>query len=441
MIANFDLNIGNYTKNELEEILGLPINYDESVVEMQETKMRQNIINDNSIPATIKTKTLNFITNIKNKLIVKNVLGSSTNFNSSSSSANSNIDPLVTGVNNLTKTYKTVYNLDKEIHRSEINEQGSNFIIKKKELPYGQSLPSEFYQGTINPLNKRILKQNINIDTRFRENYYATQSSNFHLDLPIKLTQVVSMQLSALELPTTFYSISKTFGNNFLVLKIDGEEPLIITVPDGNYTYLNLQDYLNKFIFDLGLPFTAYKTITFLADINTPDGTTTSGSGKMIVGSTSGTLGFSINFQTDKNGSSDSHTPLPLKLGWILGFREGYYTEASKYISEGVIDILGPKYIYLVVDDFNNNVSDGFYGAFTASLLNKNILARITLQSSIFSISSQNNFNLITSPRQYFGPVDVQKLQIQLLDEYGRILDLNNMDFSFCLTFQTVYDL
>jgi hypothetical protein len=128
-------------------------------------------------------------------------------------------------------------------------------------------------------------------------------------------------------------------------------------------------------------------------------------------------------------------------LGWILGFREGYYTEATKYVSEGVIDILGPKYIYLVVDDFNNNVSDGFYGAFTASLLNKNILARITIQSSIFSISTQNNFNLITSPRQYFGPVDVQKLQIQLLDEYGRILDLNNMDFSFCLTFQTVYDL
>jgi hypothetical protein len=440
MIANFDLNIGNYSKNELEEILGLPINYDESIVEMQESKMRQNIINDSSIPATIKTKTLNFITNIKNKLVV----GSSTISNAISnanSSSSSNIDPLVSGVNNLTKTYKNVYNLDKQIHRSEIDEQGSSFIIKKKELPYGQSLPSEFYQGTINPLNKRILKQNINIDTRFRENYYATQSSNFHLDLPIKLSQVVSMQLSALELPTTFYSISKTFGNNFFVLKIAGEEPLIITIPDGNYTYLNLQDYLNKFIFDLGLPFTAYKTINFLADINTPGGSTTSGSGKMIVGSTDGTLQFSINFQTDKNGAPDSHTPLPLKLGWIFGFREGYYTEATKYVSEGVLDILGPKYIYLVVDDFNNNVSDGFYGAFTASLLNKNILARITIQSSIFSISSQNNFNLITSPRQYFGPVDVQKLQIQLLDEYGRILDLNNMDFSFCLTFQTVYDL
>ena len=92
-------------------------------------------------------------------------------------------------------------------------------------------------------------------------------------------------------------------------------------------------------------------------------------------------------------------------------------------------------------DDFNNNVNDGFYGTFTSSLLNKNILARISLQGNVFSILSQSNFNLITTPRQYFGPVDIQKLQIQLLDEYGRILNLNNMDYSFCLTFQTIYDL
>jgi hypothetical protein len=124
-----------------------------------------------------------------------------------------------------------------------------------------------------------------------------------------------------------------------------------------------------------------------------------------------------------------------------MGFREGYYENNVSYVSEGIIDVVGTKYIYLVVDDFNNSVNDGFYGAFTSSLLNKNILARISLQGSVFSVLSQNNFILITTPRQYFGPVDIQKLQIQLLDEYGRILNLNNMDYSFCLTFQTIYDL
>ena len=69
-ISNFDLNIGNYSKSELEEILELPTNYDESTIQMKETKLRQNIMNDVSIPASIKTQTLNFISNIKNALTV-----------------------------------------------------------------------------------------------------------------------------------------------------------------------------------------------------------------------------------------------------------------------------------------------------------------------------------------------------------------------------------
>ena len=161
----------------------------------------------------------------------------------------------------------------------------------------------------------------------------------------------------------------------------------------------------------------------------------------MIVGSISGTIDFSLDFQTDKSGNNDKFTPLPLKMGWLMGFREGYYENNQTYVSEGIVDLVGPRYIYLVIDDFNNNVSNSFYAAFTSSILNKNILARITLQGGVFNILEQNNLLLVTSPRQYFGPVDIQKMQIQLLDEYGRILDLNNMDYSFCLTFQTIYDL
>ena len=125
----------------------------------------------------------------------------------------------------------------------------------------------------------------------------------------------------------------------------------------------------------------------------------------------------------------------------LFGFRNGIYSGNSSYVSEGVIDLNGSRYLYLVVDDYNNNVNNSFYSAFNSSILNKNILARITTQSSYFNILSQNNLSLITTPRQYFGPVDIQKLRIQLLDEYGRIVDLHNMDYSFCLTLQSVYDL
>jgi hypothetical protein len=427
-ISNFDLNIGNYSKSELEEILELPINYDESTIQMKENKLRNNIISDVSIPASIKTQTLNFISNIKNVLTI-NI------------QKNNPSSIFGTKIESLAKSFNNIYNTNKELTKSEIDTSGGNFIIKQPITPYGQSSPSEFYAGSINPLNKRTLRQNINIDTRFRENYYSTQSSNFHLDLPIRLTQVVSLQLSALEIPSTFYAISKVFGNNFFVISLPNVNPLVVTLPDGNYTYLSLQKYINNYLStDPSVP-VEYSTIEFISDLNIEDGTGIGGSGKMIVRSIPGNIVFSLNFQTDKMGNEDKQGPLPLKLGWIMGFREGYYENNTTYVSEGLIDLLGPRYIYLVVDDYNNNVNDGFYGAFTSSILNKNILARITLHGSVFNIITQNNLILVTTPRQYFGPVDIQKLQIQLLDEYGRILDLNNMDYSFCLSFQTIYDL
>ena len=42
--------------------------------------------------------------------------------------------------------------------------------------------------------------------------------------------------------------------------------------------------------------------------------------------------------------------------------------------------------------------------------------------------------------REYFGPVDIQKLHIQILDPYGRVLNLNNMDISFSLHSACLYD-
>lgn len=423
MDSNFDLNIDNYTIKELEELLELPNSYDESIIEIQETKLRENIISDRSIVAKTKKTTLEFINDVKKKL--RENLKSNLNKNS---------------IAKLAKNWENIYNMDKSLSKSDLIEAGSTNIIKKEVTPYGQSSPSEFYQGTINPLNKRILRQNVNIDTRFRENYYTTSASNFHVDLPLKLTKVVSLQLSALEFPNTPYVISQVFGNNFFVLEVPNVEPLIVTIPDGNYDYLAIQEYINNFLSTIAPP--EYNQIQFLSDINTPLGIgLRGGTGKMIVGSTTGNVDFSINFVTDSYGNADRQTPLPLKFGWLIGFRNGYYENSKTYISEGIINLIGPKYIYMVVDDFNNNVLDGFYAAFTSSILNKNILARISLQGAVFDFLTKDNFNLTTSPRQYFGPVDIQKLQIQLLDEYGRILNLNNMDYSFCLTFQTIYDL
>lgn len=423
MNSLFDLNINNYSITELESIFDLDENYDNAQLEQQKEKLTKNVLNNTTIHTTIKNNTVQFIEECKN--VLKN--------------------KLETQIPTLLDSFRHIYNVDKTLHSSDIVNAGATNIIQHPDTPYGQSFPSEFYQGIINPLAKRILRKNINIDTRFRDNYYATQSTNFQVELPIRLTDVLSLQLSSIELPNSIYVISKIYGNNFFMIEYNVNEnekeifPIII--PDGNYSFLSLQNYLNTFVENNAPPL--FQDICFLIDINT--GGSIGGSGKMIVGTKEGqvTKMFSLNFATDIYGNPDKQTPLALKFGWLIGFREGYYENNTNYVSEGMVDLNGSRYIYLVVDDFNNSVNDGFYGAFSSSFLNKNILARITLQNTNtnYSILSQNNLALITNPRQYFGPVNIQNIKIQLLDEYGRILNLNNMDFSFCLTFQTVYNL
>ena len=257
------------------------------------------------------------------------------------------------------------------------------------------------------------------------------------------------MQLVAIELPTTFFTISKQLGNNFFTLSIvdattSNTISAVLIVPDGNYTNDGIVNLLNTLALNKstepGLSLFQY----ILFGINLTNG---NGSGQMFVGLDStippNTItSFSLNFQADLIGNEDQNTPLPLKLGWILGFRNGIYENNINYVSEGAVDLIGPRYLYLVVDDFNNNVNNSFYSAFNSSILNKNILARITLQrNSSNQLYTQNNFNVVTLPRQYFGPVTIQRLHIQLLDEYGRILFLNNMDYSFSLKFDKVYDI
>jgi hypothetical protein len=257
-----------------------------------------------------------------------------------------------------------------------------------------------------------------------------------HIELPLKISKVVSMQLSSIELPTTFYTISNQLGNNFFTLSISTDTTIII-IPDGNYSPSDLVEYLNNIIQGLGSPFS---DIIFILNIIL--GTKT-GSGQLIAGlkSPATITNFSLDFQADINGGEDNYTPLPLKFGWLLGFRAGIYQNNSSYASEGIVDTSGIRYLYVVVDDHNNNVNNGFYSAFSSSLLNNNILARISLQSNYFNIFSENNLSLVTTPRDYYGPVDIQKLDIQLLDEYGRILNIHNMDYSLCIKFTTIYDL
>ena len=44
------------------------------------------------------------------------------------------------------------------------------------------------------------------------------------------------------------------------------------------------------------------------------------------------------------------------------------------------------------------------------------------------------------STREYFGPVNIKRLRIKLLDEMGRKVDLNHNDYAFTIEIKQLYD-
>ncbi len=416
MNPNFDLNINNYRKQELIDMFELPPNYDKNIVEIKESKLRESIINNNEINQDIKIKTINFLAEAKN-ILCETVYSEVSNIKKSIDKFNSH----------------NIYHTNYDLKSTKIEDKNEHMVQVRSEYPYVTSKPQEFFSGIINPLSRTSNKYFLNIDTRFRTDYYNSQSTNFNITLPTQFNDVLTMQLDSIELPLTFYNISKQYGNNFFTIDASGSSE-VISIPDGNYTFDGILTILNNSMTTLG---GLFSNILF-----TIDNTNSNGSGRMIVGLKTGSplFNFTLNFQANKFGIEDRNTPLPLKLGWIFGFRNGIYVNNSVYISEGLVDLNTFRYLYLVIDDHNNNVSNNYFSAFTNSVLNKNILARISLQADTYTVLLQNNLNIITSPRRYFGPVNIQNMNIQILDEYGRIVDLNNMDLSFCLSLQTSYD-
>jgi hypothetical protein len=80
--------------------------------------------------------------------------------------------------------------------------------------------------------------------------------------------------------------------------------------------------------------------------------------------------------------------------------------------------------------------------AFEKNGLKPNILARISMRGRGYeNVILNKDYEIITAPRTYFGPVDLQRFHISLFDDHGNTLNMNNSDYSFCLKLTLLYDL
>ena len=333
--------------------------------------------------------------------------------------------------------------------------------------------------GTLNPLKINTIKRAVNIDTRFRPNYYTTKSSDLQINLPTKVERAISMRLASIEIPMSFYAINSDYGNNVFKVSwawggVSDASSALITLPDGNYDTgtsdktkaARLESEINAQLqASLAGDSTDISGLRLRYEINP-----ITGKSRFFQDASAGVapvaVPFKINFTVNKAGvvlpASENPMPLQGTLGWMLGFRSpvGEYASNGKLIggaggggtdgsgnliSEGICNVQGTRYIYVAIDDFVNSSNNYFTAAFASSVMAPNIITRINVaelaqDTTVYHYAQQEGYSTeLDRSRSYFGPVDIQKMRVTLFDEYGRIVNLNYMDWSMELMFECIY--
>lgn len=466
-----NLDSDSYSVQELTDLLGFNNNYTQVDIQNKRRILEDQLKSRNDLGVEKQREILFFLDTVLSRL--------------------SNIQQLTSNNNNIS-TLGTF-----AAQTNPVIQEGSHFIIanqnsiagKKAEITAGRNaMTSEAPPGYINPINVRSIIQAINVDTRFRSGYYTTRSTDFSLKLPSVQKKVVGLRVGSIELPMSYYAISRAQGNNtMLIMDNSGNsDAWLVTLPDGNYdsswhrqsfashieTAMNNAISLSQrgninsngqFTPNIGDATDAPKLnpledVCFTVDrisgrsifaVPDPPALATGPAGIF------NDRGFTLRYNVTNDGNLDMDTNIQLRLGWQLGFRVAQYiagdnaadglTGASA-ISEGVCSTSGPRYAFLSIDDHQKNVGNSFLAAYANSALDNNIITRLNLAAVMDNVGvykSSNDpglHNQLNRTREYFGPVDIMNLTIKLYDEYGRIIDLNNMDWSFALSFEKLYD-
>lgn len=103
-----------------------------------------------------------------------------------------------------------------------ILDKDSNGVLDYTEV---MRFVNYFREKKVNQKRNNISQENaikkitVNIDTRFRDDYYKTTSSVFDYEIPDVQKNVVNMKIASIDMPMTNYTISSKLNNNkFLII-------------------------------------------------------------------------------------------------------------------------------------------------------------------------------------------------------------------------------
>ena len=308
-------------------------------------------------------------------------------------------------------------------------------------------------------------------------------TTEYTIQLEEPLTNLYSMTMDSVYIPTTWYNIDSHLGNNVMQLvigKSDGTDPTVvpIIVPNGRYNAESLTKALNHS--------TANAIAKLAAKLAAPDaGAGTNIPALFAYDPISNKFAINFNEQVVLNASTVyikmvlySTSPMIVDttfnkpavdetLGWLMGFRQipmdgsaeisifavngaGGETVWNNVTASCVPNFSGPQHLFVILEDYtNSHVTKGVSSTSTPiqygmgnrkhGINNKNCISIIPVDISHtdlmmctpiseFGMGGKGNIRI------YSGPVDVERMKIQLCDEKGRLVNLNGADWAFSLT-------
>lgn len=447
-------NILNYTIEELMEILNI------------DNLEKENVINssNNLITKSLKKnnyKMANFYEDIKNNLI------------------------------------EFIETFDSE---NDNNDDDDNDDDDNDNEPIDEYFASEIKEGDINPLVNKTEKRFIVLDSQYLPE--GVSKTNYVANLSEKMKRIIQIKLHSYSIPFNWYLISNQKRNNMIYLLLQDGEKATITIDDGNYN-------LTQIVTELNLK------IKSKLNINTNTVTYNENTGKIKF--SFNVTGLEIKkiiffdqsepnlLSNDDNIFSTLRSYKNLTLGWMLGFREDDVNVIETgNISDAIPDLKGPRYLYLIVDDFKRNHTTNNLVTITnidenisipsyfnhhmplnETNCNNNIVTvlpsapRTLTQAQIYTInevmkhknrtnyysSSPNESDILAiiplkhngltigdrivetsgqlqdNKREYNGPVDLDRIGVKLMDDCGFIVDLNGSDWTLTLMYEYIYQM
>jgi hypothetical protein len=347
-------------------------------------------------------------------------------------------------------------------------------IIGRERLPIGQGFGVDAIQGQLNPNYKNIQKKVINIDSSFRDD--NTSISNYVLDLSEPLYNVISLSLLSVEIPLSYYVFDSSYGNTvFYIYNSTGPTYTAVNIDNGNYSYSELQTEIQQKLTAIGNGW----TITYIENQNKMRITHSAGGDRSVIFYDS-----SNNIPNSLDGFTKGK--INYNFGSFLGFPNSSYVIPNNVsiTSSNVVNTFGSRYFEIIVDDYkknrmNNCVINPYdsYKTFSKPIIgcdissnslplwqqyvntqknlsaetkqpnkyygnvNSDVLAKVPIAklSTSFNHLVAMNSNFGEAKRQYFGPVNLERLRIIIVNDNGLEVNFNGMEYSLSLLCESLY--